>query len=121
MSITIASWVISRPRVPALPGPGTRGGGERYAGTVAEILSRHHDVDLIGDEPVDRSELSDVLGLDLSRTTYRQWPPLESADLSNLTGDYDLFINSTFGSNLASKAAKSAYLVFFELRTLPSR
>ncbi len=88
-------------------------GGERYAGTVAEILSRHDDVELIGHEPVDLSGLSDALGLDLSRVRYRRFPPLEADKLTELTADYDLFINSTFWSNLASKATKSLYLVFF--------
>ncbi len=91
----------------------TRGGGERHAGAIAEILSRHDDVELVAHEPVDLAELSDVLGLDLSRTTYRQWPPMDARTVPNLSGEYDLFINSTFWSNLNSKAPKSAYLVFF--------
>lgn len=96
----------------------TRGGGERHAGAIAEVLSLENDVELIGCEPVDVQGLADALGLDLSRTTYRQAESPDSYYLSALSRDYDLFINSTFASNLVSQARRSAYLVFFPQRLL---
>ena len=47
----------------------TAGGGEKYAGGVAEVLSRGHDVTLIAHDEVDTDWLGERLGLDLGRTT----------------------------------------------------
>ncbi len=31
----------------------TLGGGEKYAGSIAEALRPHHDVELLGPDPID--------------------------------------------------------------------
>ena len=51
----------------------TAGGGEKYAGGVAEVLSRHHDVTLVAHEDIDTAWLGERLGLDLSRTSVSSW------------------------------------------------
>lgn len=91
----------------------TRGGGERYAGVVAEILSQDHQVELLGAEPVHLDALGDHLGLDLSRTSFRLLPPVSERKLVPLSAEYDLFFNCTYLSRLPSRAARSIYLVLF--------
>ncbi|MFW6012123.1 MAG: glycosyltransferase [bacterium] len=95
----------------------TRGGGERYAGAVAEILSRDHRVDLLGPEPVGLQALAGHLGLDLSRVRFRPVPPVSERKLAPISAEYDLFVNCTYLSRLPSRAGKSVYLVLFPQRT----
>lgn len=97
----------------------TRGGGERYAGVMAEALSRRYPVDLIGVEPVDVPAMGGHLGLDLSRVEFRQWPKASERGLTPRTVDYDLFINCTYLSKLRSEARHSVYVVLFPQRTWP--
>lgn len=97
----------------------TKGGGEKYTGTIIEILSREHEIDLICTEAVDLTEISGRLDLDLSRVNFVQWPALSCAELAPFTKNYDLFINSTYFSTLASHARKSVYIVFFPQAVLP--
>lgn len=91
----------------------TRGGGERYAGTMAEILSQEHRVELLGPEPMVLAGLADHLGLDLSRVGFRLLPPVSERRLAPITAEYDLFINCTYLSRLPSRARRSVYLVLF--------
>ena len=98
----------------------TLGGGEKHVGVIAEILSHHFDVDLIGTEPINLSELCSQLDLSLPNVRYVMWPPLCCGELSFLTKKYDLFINSTYCSPLASMAKKSVYLAFFPHRLVPT-
>jgi glycosyltransferase involved in cell wall biosynthesis len=97
----------------------TRGGGERYAGVIAEVLSRGHAVDLLGTDPVDRVELGDHLGLDLSRTRFVLLPAVGEGELVPWTAAYDLFINCTYLSRLPSAARRSVYLVLFPQSAWP--
>ena len=95
----------------------TRGGGEKHAGALAQVLSKQHDVDLIGIEPIDFDALGDHLGLDLSGTRHVVWPDFPRQEPGEARSkQYDLFINSTFRSNLVPMATRSAYLVFFPQR-----
>lgn len=97
----------------------TRGGGERYAGAMAEILSRHHEVELIGPEPISLTGLAKHLGLDLSRSHFRQLPRVSERELVPVTSEYDLFVNCTYLSRLRSRAKNSVYVVLFPQRTWP--
>jgi glycosyltransferase involved in cell wall biosynthesis len=94
----------------------TRGGGERYAGAMAEILSQDHRVELLGPDAVGLHGLADHLGLDLSRASFRPVPPVSERALAPLTAEYDLFVNCTYLSRLPSRARKSIYLVLFPQR-----
>lgn len=97
----------------------TRGGGERYAGAVAEILSRNHRMELLGPEEVGLQSLSEHLGLDLSRSSFRLIPRGSERELVPITAEYDLFINCTYLSRLPSQAARSVYLVLFPQKAWP--
>lgn len=94
----------------------TRGGGERYAGAIAEILSKDHRVELLGPAPVDLQDLAHHLGLDLSRSTFRLLPEVSERRLAPLTAEYDLFFNCTYLSRLPTRAKMSVYLVLFPQR-----
>ena len=98
----------------------TRGGGERYAGVVAEVLARDHEVELLGPETVGPTDLGDHLGLDLEQTTFRLLPPVGERELAPLTAEYDLLVNCTYLSRLPSRARKSVYLVLFPQRAWPA-
>jgi glycosyltransferase involved in cell wall biosynthesis len=92
----------------------SQGGGERHSGMVAQVLS--HDgveVDLIGHTQVDKDELADHLGLDLSRCTLRIVPDKGDLEMSAVSQDYDLFVNGSYMSRLAPRSAKAAYLCYF--------
>ncbi|MCW2545747.1 MAG: glycosyl transferase group 1, partial [Mycobacterium sp.] len=101
----------------------SQGGGERHAGMIAEILSGAGagadpeaspvSVDLIGHGPVDLDELSNHLGLDLSRCSYRDVPDAGELELTEITEGYDLWVTGSYMSRLAPRARRSAYLCFF--------
>lgn len=99
----------------------TRGGGERYAGVMAEVLARDHRVELLGVDEIDLSALGDHLGLDLSRTSFRLLPPVSERRLAPISANYDLFVNCTYLSRLPSQARRSVYLVLFPQRAWRSR
>ena len=90
------------------------GGGERHSGMIAEVLSKDGvEVDLIGHSQVDRDELAEHLGLDLSRTRMRTVPDKGDAYVAALSSEYDLFVNATYMSVVMPESAHSAYLCFF--------
>ena len=90
------------------------GGGERHSGMIAEVLSKDGvEVDLIGHSQVDRDELAEHLGLDLSGTRMRTVPDKGDAYVAALSAEYDLFVNATYMSVATPQSAHSAYLCFF--------
>lgn len=92
----------------------SRGGGERHAGMVAQVLGEMGaDVDLLGHDDVDLDALADHLGLDLSNCRMRVVPDTGESALRAVTGEYDLFVNGSYMSALQSEAAKSIYLCYF--------
>jgi glycosyltransferase involved in cell wall biosynthesis len=92
----------------------SQGGGERHSGMVAQVLSEDGvDVDLVGHTQVDRDELADHLGLDLSRCRMRIVPDRGDLELAGLTEEYDLFVNGSYMSRLAPRSARAAYLCYF--------
>ncbi|WP_082132442.1 glycosyltransferase family 4 protein [Luteimonas sp. FCS-9] len=92
---------------------GTMGGGEKHVGTIAEVLSREHDVDLIRVSPLDVDAFRSRMGLGLERVNWVDWPGDSCAELAPRSACYDLFINSTYCSSMISQAKRSVYLVFF--------
>lgn len=94
----------------------TRGGGERYAGVMAEVLARDHRVELLGVEDIHLGALGAHLGLDLSGTGFRLLPPVSERELAPISAEYDLFVNCTYLSRLPSRAKSSVYLVLFPQR-----
>jgi len=92
----------------------SRGGGERHAGMIAQVLREDGvEVELLGHEPVDLAEMAGYLGLDLSGCTYRQLPDLPELELAEATEGYDLVVNATYTSRLRPRSRRSAYLCFF--------
>lgn len=90
------------------------GGGERHSGMIAQILSQSGvEVDLIGHTKVSLDELGDRLALDLGKTNLQVVPDRGEDAISELSADYDLFINSSYMSRVHSRARRSAYLCFF--------
>ena len=92
----------------------SQGGGERHSGMIAEVLSKDGvQVDLIGHTPIDKDELADHLGLDLSLCALRIEPDNGDLHLAAVSQEYDLFVNGTYTSRLRPKSAHAAYLCYF--------
>jgi glycosyltransferase involved in cell wall biosynthesis len=90
------------------------GGGERHAGMIAQVLSADGvEVDLLGHSDVDRDDLAEHLGLDLSRTRMRVAPDRGDGYVAALSSEYDLFVNATYMSALVPWSKRAAYLCFF--------
>ena len=89
------------------------GGGEKHMCAIAEILSREHAVDILTYQPVSKEKLESQLNIDLSKARIRYVPEVSNDYTSNITAEYDLFINASYMSSLPSKAKKSWLLVFF--------
>ena len=90
----------------------TLGGGERYAGGLAEALSADHDVHLLSPTSVDWSLLEERLGIDLSRTTPRD-VPVDPSAFTAITREYDLLLTCSFMSTEFNGARRGIYVVLF--------
>src|SRR5262249_2239118 len=90
------------------------GGGERHSGMIAQVLSADGvEVDLLGHSEAGRDELAGRLGVDPAPGTLRVIPDRGDTEIARLSGEYDLFVNSTYMSRLEPRSAHSAYLCFF--------
>ncbi len=90
----------------------TAGGGEKFAGGIAEVLSRNHDVDLLAPEPIDVVALGEYLSLDLQRVGVR----VVGSDLFGVetaSADYDLLVNASYTSTDICRAGHGLYVVHF--------
>jgi hypothetical protein len=91
----------------------TCGGGERYAGALAQALATDHDVHLLSPTPVDWALLEERLGLDLSRTTPRIVPDTHQL-FTTATSEYDLLITCSFNSSRELNGSRRGiYVVLF--------
>ncbi len=97
----------------------TQGGGERYAGTIAEALKTEAEVDVIGVEPLNLDDLGVHLDVDFRGTRFVRWPGLPCSRLTPFTRSYDVFVNATYWSSMRSEAKRSAYVVLFPHRLRP--
>jgi len=93
----------------------TYGGGERYAGALAQALASDHDVHLLSSTPVEWAQLEEQLGLDLSRTTPRA-VPADPHLFTTITREYDLFVNCSFMGNEFNGARRGIYVVLFPIQ-----
>jgi glycosyltransferase involved in cell wall biosynthesis len=89
----------------------TAGGGETYAGGIAEVLSRDHDVTLLGHEAIEPAHLGERLGLDLSAVATRVVD--DCALLEVETRGFDLLVNASFRSHGRNGAGHGIYVVHF--------
>lgn len=113
---------------------GPVGGGQRYIAVVAEILARHHSVDIVHHcDGFDPSRIEEPMQVDLSKVQFRyiprivrpNWPtinPLLRLKMERELGKevsqpYDLYIDSSDIPPLFSHARRSALLVHFPLVT----
>lgn len=87
----------------------TAGGGELHALNIGHFLSQFGVVDLIAESDFDLEKL--LARFQLPRDRFRK--VLIYPISVNDTAAYDVFVNSTFASNLVSKAAHSFYIVSF--------
>src|SRR6478736_2502652 len=92
----------------------TAAGGEKYAGGVAEVLSRNNEVTLVAHEDIDRAWLGERLGLDLSRTSILVVDECEP--LERVSAGYDLLVNSSYRSHGRNGARHGIYVVHFPER-----
>jgi GT2 family glycosyltransferase/glycosyltransferase involved in cell wall biosynthesis len=90
----------------------TRGGGESHALSIAAELQQLNPIEIISESDFDLDRLGKYFGIDLSRCRKLVLPKLDES----WTGRFFLFINSTFCSNLSSRAPHSWYLVSFPHR-----
>jgi GT2 family glycosyltransferase len=94
----------------------SKGGGEYHAGVIAEALQRLGPVDLICEQQFDIEDIEQQFNLNLSNCRKVIVRPTELHHNKHVTGQYELFVNSTFGSDLISHAERSLYLVSFPFR-----
>lgn len=90
----------------------TAGGAEKYGGVLAEVLAEDHEVELLGPDPVELDVLGARMGMDLSRCTVRVLRDRPGV-LTKASGDYDLFVNVSFGSVEPNTAGHGIYVVHF--------
>jgi len=94
----------------------TGGGAETYGAAVAQVLARHHDVDLLGPDDVDLDHLAERLRLDLSgigMVVLRDRP----GAVLRASRAYDLFVNVSFMSDDDAGAPHNLYITHFPARS----
>ena len=91
----------------------TMGGGERYAGGIAEVLAAAgHDVTLIAHEPLDIELVEERLALRLDGVGVELVPATPEA-VTAASARADLFISASFTNTAKSSAPHSIYIVHF--------
>ena len=96
----------------------TLGGGEHHACVVAQALQSMGPVDLISENDFSIEALEGQFDVNLK---YCRKVIISASDLHHdpsATGQYDIFVNSTFSSDLISRARHSYYIVSFPFRLL---
>ncbi|HUP85276.1 MAG TPA: glycosyltransferase [Acidimicrobiales bacterium] len=91
----------------------TAGGGEVYAGTLAEVLAGDHDVELVCETEIDVHRLESRLGLRLAHLPRREIGDVDDAAFAAATETYDLFMNCSHGSQRPNGARFGVYVVHF--------
>jgi len=96
----------------------TLGGGEHHACVLADALQRFGPVDFVSEQDFSLRQLEDQFGIDLKycRKALVSAPQIHHD--SAITASYDVFVNSTYGSDLISHCANSYYIVSFPNRPL---
>lgn len=90
------------------------GGGERHSGMLAQVLAAEGwDVDLVTHTPVEREELAEHVGIDLSGVRLQTVPDAGEPLVSEMSEDYDLFVNASYMSRLPARAKRNVYLCYF--------
>ncbi len=93
------------------------GGGERYTLDFARVLAADgHQVELVTHQPLDVHALKVRLAFDLQQVSSRQVPDSPGNQLlSNISAEYDVFLNLSHGDLFRCQARKSILVVHFPL------
>src|SRR6185503_9853208 len=75
-----------------------------------------HDVELVGPSGVDWREVGERLQVDLGSFSARAIDFEERSSITAASRDYDLFVNTSFGTDVPSAAARSLLVVHFPYR-----
>jgi glycosyltransferase involved in cell wall biosynthesis len=94
----------------------TMGGGEQHAGAAAAVLAEHYDVELIGLSEFDRSKFASLLNQPVVADLPLRIIGLEPTAVSEISRQYDLFINHSYTSEDVCLAPRGIYVVFFPQR-----
>jgi glycosyltransferase involved in cell wall biosynthesis/SAM-dependent methyltransferase len=89
----------------------TCGGGEQFAGGIAQTLAPAHEVTLLTPKSIDLSRLGERLHLDLSGC--RQQIVRNDVDATRATAEFDLFFNCTYLSTLTNLARAGVFVTHF--------
>ncbi len=89
----------------------TLGGGEKYAGAMAQALRERHDVTLLAHGEVDLGELDERLVLDLAGLPVQQIGL--AGRLREASSAYDLLVNASFESSEPNGAPRGIYIAYF--------
>jgi len=89
----------------------TYGGAEQVSGAFAEFLRDGHEVTLLGPEPIDLDKSRDRLGLDLSGCGFEK--VMNDDEASEVSADFDIFVNGTYRSRVINRATRGIYYVHF--------
>ncbi len=92
------------------------GGGERHALEVAKLFSETHEIYLISEYEFDENKIKKYFSINFK---FRKI--ITSHIDSELTSYFDVFINSTYQSNLISLCNTSFYLVSFPQKIINKR
>ncbi len=93
----------------------TMGGGEKHIGAVMEYLSKNNDVTILTDKEFDKELFKSRLNIDLSKTTVIVKKTNNNWEVSKISYNYDLFINSTYQSTAIGCAKKNISFLFFPI------
>ncbi|NJM40105.1 MAG: glycosyltransferase [Anaerolineae bacterium] len=89
------------------------GGGERLALNIAQALaSAGHDVDFLHCDAITPDDVQQRLALSLDGIRLRRVLPLVD-EVSAISREYDVFINSAHGQYVLPQAKRSAWVCFF--------
>ena len=91
----------------------TLGGGEHHACIIAQALEKLGPVDLVSENDFSIEELEQQFNIKLKQCRKRLVNALEMHHNPETTKHYDVFINSTYSSDLVSHAKQSYYVVSF--------
>jgi glycosyltransferase involved in cell wall biosynthesis len=89
----------------------TYGGGEQVSGAIAETLSSHCDVTLLGPEEPNIEATRARLGVNLAGCSWRK--VVDDLEASSVSADFDVFINGTYRSHTVNHASVGLYYVHF--------
>ena len=94
----------------------TMGGGEAHALDVAGVLCQYGQVELISEDDFDLLSICTYFNVDLPNARKRLVKGMDTA----ITGEYDIFVNARYQSQLVSHAKHSFFVVSFPSKT-PSK